>query len=96
MNRILLGTGFALVLFAMPAPAQQQPAPSGGESGSMKKVDPPTNPSPPAPSTTGTSPGTTTGPAGADKVEIPGAYSRPPEAENQPKPVPDNPAIPSR
>jgi len=85
MNRILLVTGFALVLSAMPASAQQQPAPGARESGSMKKVDPPSNPSPRAPATQGATTGTTMGPA-PDLREKSGSYSRPPEAPEQPQP----------
>jgi hypothetical protein len=86
MNRVLLVAGFALVLSAMPASAQQQPAPGAAESGSMKKVDPPTNPSPRAPANQGATTGTTMGPAGADLPEKSGSYSRPPEAPEQPQP----------
>ena len=88
MNRIVLVTGFALVLAAMPASAQQQPAPGAHESGSMKKVDPPTNPSPQAPANQGATTGTTMGPAGADQPEKTGSYSRPPEAPEQPQKPP--------
>jgi hypothetical protein len=89
MNRIVLATGAALVLFAMPASAQQQPAPRAQESGSMKKVDPPTNPSPQAPANQGATTGTSMGPAGADQPEKAGSYSRPPDAPEQPpRPTP--------
>jgi hypothetical protein len=88
MNHVLLVTGFALVLSAMPASAQQQPAPAPGaaESGSMKKVDPPTNPSPPTPANQGGTTGTTMGPARTDEGEKSGSYSRPPDAPDQPQP----------
>jgi hypothetical protein len=81
MNRVLLTTGFALVLSAMPASAQQQPAVGAGESGSMKKVDPPTNPSPRAPANEGATTGTTMGPASVpaekEKSEEAGKEQRP-------------------
>ena len=84
MKCILLVTAFALVFSAISASAQQQPAP-GGESGSMKKVDPPSNPSPRAPANQGATTGTTMGPA-PDLREKSGSYSRPPEAPEQPQP----------
>jgi hypothetical protein len=88
MKHVLLVTGFALVVSAIPASAQQQPAPSAAESGSMKKVDPPTNPSPPSPANQGATTGTTIGPATADQGEKSGSYSRPPDAPDQPQQQP--------
>jgi hypothetical protein len=85
MKQIMLVTASALVLFAVPASAQQSPAPVATESGSMKKVDPPTNPSPRAPANQGATTGTTMGPAPVER-EKSGSYSRPPEAPEQPQP----------
>jgi hypothetical protein len=88
MNRLVLLTASALVLYAVPAWAQRSPAPAAGESGSMKKVDPPTNPSPRAPANQGATTGTTMGPAPVER-EKSGSYSRPPEAPEQPqRPMP--------
>jgi hypothetical protein len=85
MNRVLLVIAYALVLSAIPASAQQQSPPGASKSGSMKKVDPPTNPSPRAPANQGATTGTTMGPA-PDLREKSGSYSRPPEAPEQPQP----------
>jgi hypothetical protein len=86
MNRVLLVIAYALVLSAMPASAQQQSPPGASKSGSMKKVDPPTNPSPRAPANQGATTGTTMGPAKANRGEKSGSYSRPPDAPDQPQP----------